>query len=94
MSLITHLNLKNSKNEVYCCLRNKIVELNADQKEQFCSGCKMYAGDVGGKGVACIWEDVRDVANPHKVTNPLSEFASNQLRQVRLDGPSILLFGT
>ncbi|MNI04896.1 hypothetical protein D3C73_578340 [compost metagenome] len=93
MTLITHMNHVNLKNEVYCCLRNKVVELDPTQKGQFCNGCKMYAGDAGGKGVACVWEDMRDVNNPHTVLNPIAEFASNQLRQVRLDGPSFLFFG-
>jgi hypothetical protein len=90
--MITHLNYKNSNDEIYCCLRNKVVKLDAVQTEQFCNGCKMYGGDADGQGVACVWEDVRDVSNPHAVDNPLIEFASNQVRQVPSDGPSILFF--
>jgi hypothetical protein len=71
-----------------------VVELDDKQLEDFCSGCRMFAGDAGGQGVACIWEDVRDVSNPHIVHNPLAEFVSNQIKQVPLDGPSILFFDT
>jgi hypothetical protein len=90
MPMITHFNHKSSDNEIYCCLRNKIVALDSNQKEQFCSGCKMYDGDAGGKGVACIWEDLRNVNNPHIVHNPFVEFANNQIKQVRLGVPPFL----
>jgi len=91
MALITHINVRSADNEIYCCLRNKVVKLDGQQQEQFCSGCKMFAGDAGGRGVACVWEDVRDIGNPHIVFNPLEEFASNQLRQVPPDGPGLFL---
>jgi hypothetical protein len=86
MPMISHYNYRNSDNEIYCCLRNKIVALDNDQMEQFCNGCKMYDGDAGDQGVSCVWEDSRNVSNPHIVHNPLVEFASNQIRQVRLGG--------
>jgi hypothetical protein len=86
MPMITHYNYRNHDNEIYCCLRNKIVALDSQQIDQFCNGCKMYEGDAGGKGVSCEWEDTRKVSNPHIVHNPLKEFASNQIRQVRLGG--------
>ncbi len=28
MALITHVNVCNTENEIYCCLRNKIVKLD------------------------------------------------------------------
>jgi hypothetical protein len=90
--MITHYNYRNSDNEVYCCLRNKVVTLNNQQTEQFCKGCKMFEGDAGGKGVACVWEDTRNVGNPHIVLNPLVEFASNQMRQVRLGGSPLFSY--
>jgi hypothetical protein len=88
--MITHYNYVNHNNEIYCCLRNRIIELNQTQSEQFCKGCKMFAGDADGKGVACAWEDSREVNNPHIATHPLTEFASNQIRQVRWAGESFL----
>ncbi|MBP1990888.1 hypothetical protein J2Z66_002494 [Paenibacillus eucommiae] len=92
MPMITHFNFRNSSNEIYCCLRNRVVLLDSKQSEQFCKSCKMYEGDCGGRGVACAWEDARNINNPHLVTNPHAEFSSNQIRQVRLKGPSMLVF--
>ncbi|UJF32592.1 hypothetical protein [Paenibacillus hexagrammi] len=94
MALITHANICNTDNEIYCCLRNKIVKLDAYQKQQFCSACKMYAGDVDGRGVACVWEDLRDVSNPHYAADPNAEFASNQVRQVPPEGPALFLYSS
>jgi hypothetical protein len=92
MPIITHYNYEDQNNEIYCCLRNRIVELNQLQTEQFCKGCKMHVGDAGGKGVACAWKDIREVSNPHIVTHPYTEFASNQIRQVRWAGKSLLSY--
>jgi hypothetical protein len=90
MPMINHINYRNENNEVYCCLRNKIVKLDAAQQGQFCSSCKMYNGAAQGKGVECTWEDLRDVSNPHIVRNPLVEFSQNQKRQISPEGPAML----
>ncbi|SEC57355.1 hypothetical protein [Paenibacillus sp. GP183] len=90
MPMISHYNYRSSENEIYCCLRNKIVALDRNQVEQFCSGCKMYEGEADGKGVTCSWDDSRNVSNPHIVQDPLLEFASNQTRQVGLVDSSYL----
>ncbi|KQX44696.1 MULTISPECIES: hypothetical protein [unclassified Paenibacillus] len=96
MALITHVNVCNTENEIYCCLRNKIVKLDDQQKEQFCTGCKMFAGDADehGTGVSCVWEDVRVVSNPHIALDPLEEFIHNQIRQVPPEGPALFLYTT
>lgn len=41
---INHVNYANEIGNVYCCLRNKVVELNQFQIDNFCSGCKMFKG--------------------------------------------------
>lgn len=82
MSVITHINYTDQDGQIYCCLRNKVVKLDEEQTARFCQGCKMYAGDAGGKGVSCVWEDVRRVAEPHVVTDPVMEFIKNQTRSV------------
>ncbi|WNR45179.1 hypothetical protein [Paenibacillus roseipurpureus] len=94
MALITHVNVCNEVNEIYCCLRNKIVKLDANQKEQFCQGCKMFAGAAPGyaHGVSCVWEDLRLISNPHVVLNPIEEFAHNQIRQVPPEGPALFVY--
>ncbi|MBD0383641.1 hypothetical protein [Paenibacillus sedimenti] len=96
MALIPHINVCNDDNEIYCCLRNKIVKLDAQQQEQFCSGCKMYAGDAEGyaQGVTCIWEDLRDIGNPHVALDPLEEFVRNQIKQVPPEGPALFLYSS
>ncbi|NEW09228.1 hypothetical protein GK047_24960 [Paenibacillus sp. SYP-B3998] len=94
MALITHVNVCNADHEIYCCLRNKIVKLDGQQKEQFCSGCKMFAGSMEGheQSMMCIWEDLRVVSNPHYALDPLEEFIHNQIRQVPPEGPALFLY--
>ncbi|MEC0232437.1 hypothetical protein [Paenibacillus alba] len=96
MALITHVNVCNADNEIYCCLRNKIVKLDVQQKEQFCQGCKMYAGEADGyaRGVTCVWEDVRVVSNPHVAVDPIEEFTHNQIREVPPESPALFLYTT
>ncbi|MFB7816230.1 hypothetical protein ACFC0X_18900 [Paenibacillus chitinolyticus] len=93
MTPIHHINYRNEHNEVYCCLRNKVVELDDRQKNDFCSGCQMFAGFAGGKGVECEWEDMRDVPNPMRVFDPMKEFMSNQIRKIELDDPAVMAHG-
>jgi hypothetical protein len=85
MSLITHVNYMDQDGQIYCCLRNRVVKLDQQQQEQFCSGCKMFAGLASGQGVECAWEDMRNVSEPHIVTDPNREFITNQTRVVSLD---------
>lgn len=94
MAMITHVNVCNTVNEIYCCLRNKVVKLDAQQKEQFCNGCKMFAGGAVGydHGVSCTWEDLRTVSNPHVVLDPAQEFKHNQIRQVPPEGPALFVY--
>ncbi|GFZ78158.1 hypothetical protein GCM10008018_24500 [Paenibacillus marchantiophytorum] len=96
MALITHVNVCNADNEIYCCLRNKIVKLDAQQKEQFCRGCKMYAGEAAGyeRSVTCVWEDLRVVSNPHVAVDPVEEFMHNQIREVPPEGQALFLYTT
>ncbi len=97
MALITHMNICNADQEIYCCLRNKIVKLDIQQQEQFCSSCKMlavYTDGRAGHGVTCIWEDLRDVSNPHYALDPLEEFIHNQIRQVPPEGTALFSFSS
>lgn len=83
MSLITHINYKNLDGLIYCCLRNRVVELNRQQEEQFCQGCKMFGGMTQDQeGVRCNWEDMRNVSDPHIVYDPVHEFNKNQKRSI------------
>ncbi|SFL67354.1 hypothetical protein SAMN03159341_108164 [Paenibacillus sp. 1_12] len=82
MELINHINYTDQNDNIYCCLRNRVVKLNQAQQEQFCKSCKMFAGTADGRGVECAWEDVRNVSNPHIVIDPAREFISNQRRVV------------
>lgn len=88
MSVIKHVNYTNQDGKIYCCLRNKVVKLDAEQKTRFCQSCKMFAGDAGGQGVECVWDDLRGVSDPFPVTDPIVEFIRNQARAV---GPNYFL---
>lgn len=79
---VRHINLSDPDGQVYCCLRNRVVKLDDEQKQAFCSGCRMYAGEASGKGVECVWEDLRPVSDPHVVRDPYAELTSNQKRQI------------
>ncbi|WJH37066.1 hypothetical protein N6H14_16150 [Paenibacillus sp. CC-CFT747] len=81
--LINHVNIANEDNQVYCCLRNRVVTLDPEHKAHFCSGCKMFKGEAGGAGVECLWEDQRQVAEPYQVSNPYEEWMENQARKIR-----------
>lgn len=81
MPEINHIHLATDKGEIYCCLRNRVVVLDEDHRSRFCSSCKMYNGDAGGKGVECVWNDQRDVSDPHLVTDPYKEWVENQKRK-------------
>jgi hypothetical protein len=84
------MNYCNEKDEIYCCLRNKVVKLDQLQLERFCQSCKMFGGTLQGGGVVCIWDDSRDVSNPHDVYDPQEEFLHNQVKQVPPEGPAML----
>ncbi|TBL80690.1 hypothetical protein [Paenibacillus thalictri] len=82
MTPTKHINLRNKDGLVYCCLRNKVVQLDDQQERQFCSQCKMYAGPADGQGVECIWEDMRDIGSPYTAVDPYEEFKQNQKRKI------------
>lgn len=82
MQKINHVNYSTDQDEVYCCLRNRVVKLNEEHKQEFCAGCKMFKGFADGEGVECLWDDLRDVDNPHIVIDPYKEWTSNQNRKV------------
>ncbi|WP_409342701.1 hypothetical protein [Paenibacillus sp. MBLB4367] len=83
MTMINHINMADENGRVYCCLRNKVVTLDAKHTKTFCGGCKMYRGDAGGQGVECAWDDARGVSEPYRVSNPQEEWLSNQYRKVK-----------
>jgi hypothetical protein len=85
LRIVTHVNYTDQDGQIYCCLRNKIVKLDQLQREQFCQGCKMFGGTANGQGVECVWEDMRNVSEPHIVHDPVSEFIMNQTRAVTSD---------
>jgi hypothetical protein len=90
MPMTRHHNYRSEKGEVYCCLRNRIVPLDAEQLSNFCSGCRMFAGDLNGSGVSCDWDDSADVADPHLAFDPRIEFKRNQIKQVPPEGLAAL----
>lgn len=84
MPLINHMNLANEDNEVYCCLRNRVVTADREHKNTFCLGCQMYQGDLDGQGIQCSWEDDRKLVNPCTITDPYQEWMANQKRKTQL----------
>ncbi|CAG7646248.1 hypothetical protein ACFQI7_23490 [Paenibacillus allorhizosphaerae] len=85
MKPVLHINMADEGGKVYCCLRNRVVNLNEAQKTKYCSGCGMFAGFAGDLGVECLWEDVRLVNDPHIAADPMAEFTSNQIKPVPAD---------
>ncbi|WP_254776855.1 hypothetical protein [Paenibacillus sp. yr247] len=79
------MNYKDQDEQIYCCLRNKVVKLNDVQREQFCQSCKMFAGTAKEQGAECVWEDMRNVSDPHVVHDPVREFILNQTRAITPD---------
>jgi hypothetical protein len=90
MQPTNHVNFMDSDGHIYCCLRNKVVKFDQEQKERFCHDCKMFAGFADGRGVECEWEDLRGVNNPYIVVDPVQEFLSNQRRSISLENISEL----
>jgi hypothetical protein len=85
MRLVTHVNYTDQDGQIYCCLRNKVVKLDAEQRKQFCQACKMFAGSAKGRGVECVWKDMRHVSEPYIVHDPIREYIMNQTRAVTPD---------
>lgn len=83
MPRIPHHNLANTDDQVYCCLRNKVVKLDERQKQDFCGKCPMFGGWLAS-GVICEWKDARQLTDPYTVADPMQEFKDNQKRQVHL----------
>lgn len=73
---INHINYVDSNNQIYCRLRNRVVEFNQTQQRDFCSSCPMFRGTAQGEGVECEWEDIRNLKSPHQVFNPSLEYAN------------------
>lgn len=82
MRQIHHINLKDESGRIYCCLRNKVVKFDEKQRHDFCGGCSMFAGEAGGLGVECVWEDLRPVSDPHTAQDPAAEWRSNQIKHI------------
>lgn len=83
MPNVNHINYADANGNVYCCLRNKVVQLDETQFTSYCFGCKMFGGTAQGQGVECFWDDARQVNNPHIVNDPIGEFNHNQTRKIR-----------
>lgn len=82
--MINHVNLPDGNGNIYCCLRNRIVRLEAGHTERYCRGCRMYNGDAGGTGVECLWDDIRETESDQVVvTDPREEWVSNQKKSFR-----------
>lgn len=84
MRLVTHMNYKDQDGQIYCCMRNKVVQLD-DVQKQFCQDCRMFAGTAKEQGVKCVWDDMRNVSDPHIVRDPVHEFIMNQTRTITPD---------
>jgi hypothetical protein len=85
MAIISHINLADANNEIYCCLRNRVVNLDEAHLKQYCSGCKMFGGEAEGSGVECVWEDQRPIESPYFAVDAQREWLANQKRKVRLN---------
>lgn len=72
MKKINHINY--AYGPIYCRKRNKLVDFDMNQVNDFCSNCEMFNGSAQGEGVECLWEDDRDVENPHIVTRGNAEY--------------------
>ncbi|OXM85947.1 hypothetical protein [Paenibacillus rigui] len=86
MSYVNHLNYANKNGNVYCCLRNKIVQLGEEQVSNYCRGCTMFNGvDAQYTHVQCFWNDSREPQDEevHVVHDPQLEFMSMQSRDIR-----------
>lgn len=83
MAYINHVNVKDADGQVYCCMRNKVVQFNKEQLSKYCVGCKMFGGTAKGKGVECFWDDMRG-EELMVVTDPVQELVYNQSRSVKL----------
>jgi len=83
MPRIRHVNVQDSQGRIYCCLRNRIVTLDERQRSGFCRACPMYAGDAGGRGAECVWDDWRAVPDPYLVPDPAAEYRCNQQRKLK-----------
>jgi hypothetical protein len=86
MPIIRHHNYCNESGEIYCCLRNRVVQLDDEQLQRFCQGCGMFAGTMPDVGISCDWDDFGDVADPHHALDPWIEYKRNQMRQVSGEG--------
>lgn len=85
MSYVNHLNVANKNGNVYCCLRNKIVQLGEMQVTNYCLGCTMFKGlEESYKSVQCVWNDPRDLKDEdvYVVLDPQLEFMSMQSRDI------------
>lgn len=73
MKLVNHVNIIDDNGQVYCRLRNKVVDFNESQQKDFCSDCPFFRGTAQGQGVECEWKDVRDIPSPYIVTRAGTE---------------------
>jgi hypothetical protein len=84
MAYIQHMNHTNANGAVYCCLRNRLVTLNQLQILNYCSSCKMHNGNEEGNNVVCVWDDHREVNNPHVVVDPFLEYQMMQRNHLEI----------
>lgn len=85
MTYINHINLKNEDGQVYCCMRNRVVEFDKDQLLTYCVSCKMFGGTARGQGVECFWDDMRGRGMDLMViTDPQHELTQLQSRKINI----------
>lgn len=89
MTMVYHRNAANDDQEIYCCLRNKVVKANAEHQAEYCSGCKMFSSLLQEGGVECVWEDLRAGGSRMAVTDPYAEWMDNQRRYVHMTMESV-----
>lgn len=87
MTMVSHRNVTNEDQEVYCCLRNKVVKADASHLAQYCNGCRMFRSFLPEGGIECQWEDMRASSYEVTVTDPYAEWMDNQRRDVRHSFP-------
>ncbi|WP_058303176.1 hypothetical protein [Gorillibacterium timonense] len=90
MTRVLHRNVANDDQEIYCCLRNKVVRADAEHQAQYCNGCKMFSTLLQEGGVECVWEDLRTTRTQVNVTDPYAEWMENQRRDVHITFETVL----
>lgn len=84
MPFVNHVNIADGKGQVYCCLRNRVVDLTKEHRQTYCGCCKMFNGDADGQGVECLWDDALAAQDEIIARNPYQEWVLQQMKHTIL----------